>query len=472
MRIQEKLDIRNKPLKRIRVLFLLMFLGLTLYILYFIIIDAETLKINDYNPRLEEIESAVLRGPILDRNGVTIAKSILTNEGQKRIYPYNNLFAHSVGYVEFGKIGLESYSNLSLIRAHDNLWDKLGHTFDSNMPRGHSVVTSFDVELQSLAYELLGDNKGAIVAIDPLTGDVLAMVSKPDFNPNTIASDYEELSSLEGDASFLNRATQGLYPPGSTYKTITTIAYLEVFRESDFFNYCMGEDFFGQKIIHCYNSKAHGRLDLSEAFAHSCNTSYAKVGDEIDPVRLGEISEQFLFNQNIPFELPINQSMFQLTSDSIDAEVTETVIGQGKTLITPLNNALIACAIANKGELIQPRVVISELNQEGQVTFESEVKVYQTIMTPKMAEKLQDYMTLTTEFGTARSIDTSAYQVASKTGSAENSTGPAHAWYIGYAPVDYPRIALAIIVENVGSSTVNAVPIADELFKHYLNNED
>lgn len=468
MRVQDQRDIRNKPLKRIRVLFVLMFVGLIANILYFVVVQSEQMVINDYNPRLEEIEAGVLRGDILDRNGKKLATSIIKNDVQVRRYPYGNIFAHSVGYINIGKTGLEGYNNLDLIRSNNTFKDQLTSTFGRDFPKGNSVITTFDAELQSLASELLGENKGAIVAMNPMTGEILAMVSKPDFDPNNIVDGYDLLIEDPDNAPLLNRVTQGLYPPGSTYKTITTIAYLEKFKESDFFNYCEGEAYVGQKVIHCYDNHAHGRLSLDEAFAQSCNTSYGKMAEVLDGDRLKAISEQFLFNEELVMELPTNASQFVLTSSSSPNEMVETVIGQGKTLITPLNNVLIASAIANNGAVYHPIISKSIVSDKGIVIRTVEPEIHATIMTPAMAEKLEGYMKLTSETGTAKSLDTEDYQIASKTGTAENSQGKDHAWYIGYAPIDNPKIAIAVIVENAGSSTRNAVPIADALYQYYL----
>ncbi len=471
MRAEDKRALRNKPLKRIRVLFILMFAGLVANILYFVVVQSDQIVINDYNPRLEEMEASVMRGDILDRNGKLLATSKVVNGTQVRSYPYNGLFAHTVGYTAVGKTGIEGYNNLDLIRSKNTFKDQLVQPFLDEKPKGNSVVTTFDLELQQLARESLGNNKGAVVAMDPTTGEILALVSAPDFDPNNVGESYEQLIADSENALLLNRGTQGLYPPGSTYKTITTIAYLEEHNEADFFHYCEGEAFVGQKVIHCYDNHAHGRIGLDEAFALSCNTAYAKMGEALNHDRLNAISEQFLFNQEIPIEIPTAKSQFVLNSNSTPNEVVETVIGQGKTLITPLNNLLIASAIANEGVIFKPFISKSIISADGTPISETLPEIYSTIMSSAMANTLEGYMKLTSEEGTAKALNTETYSIASKTGTAENSQGKAHAWYIGYAPVENPKIAIAIIVENVGSSTKYAVPIADVLYKYYLGDE-
>lgn len=465
---QKKLEKRNKPLKRIRAMFIVMFAMLAVYIGYYVLVLAPQQMMNDYNPRLSEIEDEVVRGDILDRNGVAIATTIQSDGDYYRTYPFENVFAHVVGYVGQGKSGLEAYNNLQLFDTNSTFLERVGESVSMTKPKGNSVVTTLDADLQVLARELLGNNKGAIVALEPDTGKVLAMVSAPDYDPNNIGSSYQGISTNEEQAALMNRATQGLYPPGSTYKIITTIAYLEENAEKDFFYYCLGEDIFGQKQIHCYNNTAHGRLGLEDAFALSCNTSYASIGSELDPDRLREISQVMGYNTALSMEIETNMSAFLLDSASSGAEVTETVIGQGKTLVTPMNNALIVSAIANDGIAMKPYIVHKLVDDDNSVISEIVPEVEATMLTPDMAHLLEGYMVATSERGTAKVLANDHYTVASKTGSAENPHGDAHAWYVGYAPVDQPEIVLAIVVENVGSSSVNAVPLAKELYDAYL----
>ena len=468
MKQEDKRDIRNRPLKRIRVLFVLMFLGLIGNILYFVFVEAEQDVLSEYNPRLEEIEAKVIRGDILDRKGKALAMTELIEGEQKRVYPYGGVFAHTVGYIGVGKTGLESYANLDLIRTRNEFTDQFKEILSSEPAKANSLVTSLDGDLQQLAYDLLGDNRGAVVAMDPRNGEILAMVSKPDFDPNGVLADFEVLRNDSDGSPLLNRATQGLYPPGSTFKTITTIAYLEKHNADDFFNYCAGQAYVGQKVIHCYDNHAHGRLSLDEAFAQSCNTSYGLTAETLEGDRLAAISNPFLFNAKLDLEIENKKSKFTLTSASEPNDKVETAIGQGETLITPLNNVLIACAIANEGTVYKPHLVNQVISAEGRVVKETEKSVYRTIMTPSMANTLEGYMTLTSEMGTADTLNTERFKIASKTGTAEKDGVKPFAWYIGYAPVDNPQIALAIVVENVGASTVYAVPIADAIYQSYL----
>lgn len=459
---------RNKPILRVRWMFVAMFTVLTGYLLYFSILQSPDMVMNEYNPRLESLENSMLRGNITDRNGVLLAYSKDIGDSVIREYPFSNAFAHVVGYIDHGKSGIESIMNTTLLKTNNNPFKRLSLTFTGEKPEGNTVQLTLDSELQLLARELLGENRGAIVAMEPTTGNILAMVSTPDYNPNNISSLYESISTDNETAALLNRATQGLYPPGSTYKVMTTIAYLENNKEEDFFYYCLGQDIIGQKVLHCYNNTAHGRLDLKMAFALSCNTSYASIGQGLIPSRLKEISEAFGYNQKLDFVLESSMSQFVLDDDSSKPEISETSIGQGKTLVTPLQNLMMVTAIANDGLQMKPRLIDSVIDDNGNVLDTYEAEEGTQILSANMALLLEGYMTAASTDGTAKLLADKDYTSASKTGSAENPFGPAHAWYVGYAPLENPQIALAIVVENVGSSTVNAVPLAAELYDHYL----
>lgn len=467
---KKRLEKRNKPLKRISALFIIMFTLLGVNMIYFVVVQSDILILNSYNPRLSDIEKSTIRGDILDRNGKVLATTKIEDGENIRVYPYGSAFAHSIGFIGYGKTGIEAYSNIDLITTDSTIWEKLVANVSHTVPKGRSIITTFDAELQVLARELLGDNKGAIVAIEPSTGKLLAMVSTPDFDPNQIGQNYQEIVDNQEDAILLNRATQGLYPPGSTYKILTTITYLEKHKLDDFFYYCLGEAIIGQKKIHCYNSTVHGRLGLEEAFSKSCNTSYAHIGELISREDLRRVSEAFGYNHSIELEIESNNSQFVLNNESSKPEVSETVIGQGKTLVTPLNSALIVSTIANKGLLINPYIINKIIDTDGRIISEHISGNQSQIITSDMAEQIEAFMVTTSTSGTAKALKNDLYQIASKTGSAENPFGRAHAWYVGYAPVDKPEIAIAIVVENVGSSSVNAVPIAKKLYELYLTN--
>ncbi|PKM66382.1 MAG: peptidoglycan glycosyltransferase [Firmicutes bacterium HGW-Firmicutes-2] len=468
MNPNKRLEDRNKPLKRIRSLIVILFMILGLNIIYYVIFQSDNLVVNDYNPRLKAIENSVIRGDILDSNGYILATSKIENNQQIRMYPYGSLFAHVIGYMGYGKTGVEAYSYLDLIRTKENLWDKFMEGFTNDLPKGHSVVTTLDLDLQQLGRTLLGNNKGAIVAIEPKTGKILAMVSTPDYDPNNISTNYSTYLKDEASATLLNRATQGLYPPGSTFKILTALAYLQNHEVSDFSYECFGKDTFGEKTIHCYNNTVHGDLTLEEAFALSCNTAFAHIGEQLDMNELHNLTEMFGYNQRMQLELETSMSRYGIQNQKSDSERAETIIGQGRTLVTPLNNVMMVSILANDGHLIKPYLVSQVIAEDESIIREQKIMDAGRVLSEAHVVLIESFMKKTSEEGTAKQLNSNQYTVASKTGSADNSTGAAHAWYVGYAPIEEPRIAIAIIVENVGTGSAHAVPIAKALFDTYL----
>lgn len=462
---------RKRSLKIIKYTYLGLFVLLIANIIYFVIFSSNNLAINTYNPRLKIIEDSIIRGKIFDRDGMVLAETITSDGKDYRVYPYENVFAHTVGYSDQGKTGIESLMNLNLLRSNMPVFTKLSYDMTNRKSLGDNVITTLDVDLQMKAYELLGDNRGAIVAMEPSTGKILAMVSKPDFDPNYIAYDWERLREDEVNSPLLNRATQGLYPPGSTFKIMTTMEYVMENPYNNFIYFCQGTDYFGHKKIHCFNDINHGREDLKTAFANSCNTAFAKIGEEIDIDGLNALSTQLLFNQPLPYELPYSTSSFTLSSQSSSAEIAETVIGQGKTMITPLHNALITATIANGGIMMTPYLIDRIENNEGTIVEKRLPIVYDILLDTEITRTLTEYMVEVVNTGTAKGSALEDYQVAGKTGSAENPFGDSHAWYVGFAPAQNPEIVLAIVVENVGNSGTNSVPMAKELFELYFYNK-
>ncbi|MDA3846088.1 MAG: penicillin-binding transpeptidase domain-containing protein [Vallitaleaceae bacterium] len=462
---------KTRTFRILKWFFFLLIASLIVYNVFYLIGPAFNDSINVYNDRLNSIKNTVIRGNIYDRNEVVLATTKNdNNEDMIRSYPYNDVFAHVVGYSEQGGMGVEKLAETYLLQSHSSLKQQVLQELSADRSVGDNVYTTLDAELQILAYDLLGDYNGSIIAMDPTTGQILTMVSKPAFDPNDIQSNWTELiMDIEG-APLLNRSTQGLYPPGSTYKIISTAAYLETNAADDFFYFCTGSDYFGNRLIHCYNETAHGRESLLEAFAHSCNTSYAYLGQQIDLKAFDNLNEKLLFNQPIPSSLPSSQSQFNLSTKPSDSSLAETIIGQGQTLMTPLHNLLITASIANGGTLMKPYLIDHIAAEDGQVIEKFYPKIENTFFDIETTRTLTDYMVAVVEEGTGSRISNDDYISAGKTGSAENDQGDSHAWFVGFAPVQNPKIAIVVLVENGGSGGSVAAPMAKALFDEYLLN--
>ena len=297
---------------------------------------------------------------------------------------------------------------------------------------------------------------------------------KPSYDPNNIDEIWEELTSSEEgktNAQLVNRATQGLYAPGSTFKVLTALEYIR--ENPDYVDYdytCKGSTTYDGRTIHCYNNKAHGEEDLDESFAKSCNTSFATIGRSLDLDSFYSLCEDFLFNHSLPVTMESNKSRFTLqTSGASVNDVMETAIGQGDTLITPLHAAMITAAIANQGVMMKPYVVDHIENVNGGI-----VKTYSSgtaakPITPAEAKIIGSMMRSVVTDGTATKLDNLSVEVAGKTGSADHAEDePAHAWFIGYAPYEEPQIVVSVIVESVGTGSDYAVPIAKKILKAYF----
>lgn len=464
----------NKNILRLAYVVAGIFVCMLLYLGYFIQFESGTAINNTYNPRVNLLAEKVVRGKILSADGQVLARTVTADDGtETREYPFGNLYAHVVGYTEKGRTGIESMTNFYLLTSHVNLIEQIVNEFSGTKNLGDNVVTTLDSRLQQTAYDLLGDRRGAVVVMEPDTGKILAMVSKPDYDPNTVAAQWESLTADEqGEARLLNRATQGLYAPGSTFKILTLLEYIRE-HPDDYENFhfdCDGTYENGEYQIRCYQGEAHGSQDLSQAFANSCNGAFASMGLELDLKQYADLADQLLYNQPLPLALPYNKSSYSMTEEADTWEVLQTAIGQGKTQVTPIHQLMITSAIANGGTLMKPYVVDHLENAGGQTIKKFMPSAYGELLSASEAEQLTEYMRQVVETGTGSAVRTDAYTVAGKTGSAEFETGKeTHAWFTGFAPAEDPKIAVTVIVEESGSGGRVAAPIARGIFDAYFS---
>ena len=464
---------QNREFAVVAYSFLAIFVLLMGYLIYFQAALSEQFINNPYNKRQELFEQQVVRGSISTADGVVVAETLTGADGAEvRHYPYDNMFAHVVGYSNHGKTGIEALENFHLLRSNVSAAEKVIEDLQAVKNRGDNVVTTLSFDLQKAAYEAIGVYRGAVVVMEPATGKILAMVSKPDYNPNTIVEDWSLLTAEDNDKSqLLNRATQGLYPPGSTFKILTTLEYLA--EHPDYQNYqyhCSGVLTVDNNVIHCYANTRHGQEDLMSSFAHSCNTSYASLGLDLDIGRFGELCGSMLFNSSLPLPLEYKQSSFVLKEGDSAADIMETSIGQGKTLVTPFHMALITCAIANDGMLMKPYVIDHIENANQGLVEQYRSAEYRQLLKTEDAAVMQEFLKNVVQEGTGREFKDASYEVAGKTGSAEYHTGSdsSHSWFVGYAHMDGKEdIAVAVLAERAGSGSEYALPIAKEIFDSY-----
>lgn len=466
----------NKPRHTLNVetqvityVFLALFLALVAYFIYFMTVKSEDFINNPANPRIKGFEKLITRGEIKASDGTVLARTVTNNGEEVREYPKANEYAHVVGYNTNGMSGIESDNSFYMLRSHAFILNRVINDLRNQKNPGDNVITTLNTSLQDTAYNGMGYYQGAVVAIDCNTGGILAMVSKPDFDPNTVTTNWKSLSSDE-DSVLLNRATQGLYPPGSTFKVITALSYLKNGGKiTDTFD-CNGEYTQDNYTIHCYGGEVHGKQTLKQAFANSCNVAFSQVGLSLPKGALKSTAQEFMFNKKIPTEISnINKSRFTLKGTDSKALVMQTAIGQGNTLVTPLQMALISEAVANDGVIKDPFVVDHIENDTGRLVKKHTERT-KRICSEEEASTLQELMRYVVTNGTGRVVNSTAYEAYGKTGTAEFSSNKneAHSWFIGFAKKDDKKIAVAVIMEKGGAGSSNAAPLAKKLFDTYL----
>ena len=431
---------------------------------------------NSYNSRQELMAEQNIRGTIFSADREKLAYTEVQEDGsEKRIYPYNELFCHVIGYSTRGKSGVEALANYELSHSNITLNDKLNTNVAGGKNPADNVYTTFYTKLQKVADNALGVYQGAVVVTEVKTGRVLAMVSKPGFNPNEIQSLFKELSEDEESSVLLNRATQGLYPPGSIFKVVTTLEYLRQ-HNNDLSGYsyqCNGSFAMDNIKISCFNHKAHGYETYEDSVTNSCNSSFANIGVSLDLDSFSDTLDDLLFGKELPIDLPSSISSYDLIGDGSKDAIIQSSFGQGKTITTPLQMNLITCAIANGGKLMKPQVIDSVKAANGTVVKQYNPTIYKTLMTQEESEILTDLMIQVVEVGTASKLNGLSYSVAGKTGSAEYDSSKtfSHSWFTGFAPAENPEIAVTIIMEEAGTGSSYAVPVAKRIFDAYYGVE-
>ncbi len=473
----KKKKIRSYPILILSGFYVLLFTAMLVYISVYSYDNRQELMDNSYNTRQQILLNQNSRGRILSRNGDVLAYSESDENGREvRIYPYGREFAHVVGYSTNGKAGIEALANYYLINTSIDLSQKVALDTKGQKYPGDYCITTLDVNLQEVAFDALSARKGAVVVTNPKTGEVLAMVSKPDFEPGTIKQDWDSLiADTSPDARLLNRATQGLYPPGSTFKIVTALAYIKE-HPQDYNNYrftCSGRFTFDGESISCYHGENHGSVDFVKSFAESCNSSFANIGLGVSRNVFSQTLDQLLFGKELPIDLLYSKSSASISEATSVGDCMQLSIGQGATSVTPMHMNMITQAIANDGQLMKPYFVSSIKSEDGKTVKTYSESVYKRLMTADQARILQSMMKEVVEQGTASKLKGLSYTAAGKTGSAEftNTTTDSHAWFTGFAPAEDPEVCVTIIVENAGSGGSFAVPIAKRIFDAYFGVE-
>lgn len=461
----------NREMNVVSILFIVIFAVMMVYLIYFKVAIAPDIIDNPYNKRVDNQEQKVVRGDILASDGTVLATTRKDDTGAEyRHYPYNNMFSHVVG-IKSEETGIEGLADFELLSHSEDFLTQLWDDVTGKKMEGNSVVTTLDFNLQKKAWEAIGDNKGAVIVMEPDTGNILAMVSKPDFNPNEAPTKYNEwLKYPSEDSVLLNRATSGLYAPGSTFKMVTALEYVMEYEDYDTFSFdCAGSvTVEGGTTIPCNNQKAHGVQGLGKAFANSCNCAFSTIGIKLGRDKLKSLTDKLFFNTHLDIGIESAKSSFVLDGDSSLSEVQETAIGQGNTMISPMHNLMITAAIANKGLMMQPNFIKEIKDADGNVVSEAKSKIKSQVVEGKYAQIVKEYMRGVVTDGTASAFRDVDYEVAGKTGTAQYGTqGLTHSWFTGFAPYDNPKVAVCVILEG-GYTGKSAQYVAKEVLNQYF----
>ncbi len=466
--------------KRIAVLLTvlgIMFLSLIVYITVFDLSNHDTYAIDASSER----EEYILRGSVLDRNEVVLAQS--TGEGlkQQRKYPYKNLYSHIIGYKssELGSNEIEKYYNSDLIgNSSTPLWgdavtlaqDIKSMFSGKSQQKGYNITLTLDHELQKAAHSALGSYKGSVVALNPSTGEILAMVSKPDFDPSPEAlKESIRKATEENQNALLRRATMENYSPGSTFKLIIAASMLEN-GEDDFVFDDNGELTVKIKNYGEGEGKFLGETNLEQGFKNSSNIYFSEAAIKLGEEKIRKTAESFLFERELRLDR-LGVAMSKLPEKiSTPGDITNMALGQGDVKASPLHLALIASAIANDGIMMSPYIIDSISGPGG---VKARPTMLKRCISSSTSLKLKNLMKLCVESGTGTAAAIYGKQVCGKTGTAEVDTDAqtAHALFVGFAPYDNPEIAICVIVENLPHKNTGgtvAAPIARTVMQKYF----
>jgi len=453
----------DKPLRRLFLFFALLFVALLVGLTYVQVWAAPKLKTNPSNTRAIEQEMRVDRGLIYSADGVELAVNHQEGQDFLRDYPQGDLTSPWLGYNsrQYGRAGIERLYNEELsgqsgLLGITSYWDQLL----SKTHQGADLKLTINMKVQRAAAEALGNRKGAVVALNPKTGAVLAMISYPRYDPNKLDSIWQDLNA-NPDKPLLNRAIQGLYPPGSVFKIIVAGAALQtgtVKPDTKFTD--TGSVMAGGFVVHNYGGNTYGDHDFTTAFASSINTTFARVGVQMGADTLAGYAADFGFGKQPPWSLGGATSSFPAPAGMDKAHVAQASYGQGEVLATPLQIALAASAIANGGRIMKPYLVDQVLDRSKKVLQQTKPESWLTPLSAETAAMVRDLMVKVVTSGTGTRAALNGVQVAGKTGTAEIANAEPHAWFAGFAPAADPQVVVAVLVENGGTGGSVAAPIA------------
>jgi peptidoglycan glycosyltransferase len=486
----------NRQIIKLFVFIVVLFGVLIGFTSYWSVFDAKALKEKTANQRPLLEQQQIPRGRILSADGTVIAKSFSKGHGSGkryiRHYPLGSLFGHPIGYsfVQYGQSEFEKSHNAELT-GEESEFGSILDQLTGTKQEGEQIVTNLDQKAQEVAMgDLEAAGHGAVVAIEPSTGAVKVMASNPGYNPNSIPNKLTKLNQENVDTPLLNRATQGRYPPGSTFKVVTAAAGLEtgVITPDTTINAPGSITDEGHELANDFNQD-WGDISLDTALTNSVNTWFGQLGQKVGQDKLFTMMQKFGFGSLPPIDLPeeelLPSGVYDYETESIlsrkdPVDIARVAIGQERLLATPLQIAMVAAGVANKGKLMKPQIWNRVVNADGSVTKRLDPQVYSEPISAKTAAELTTAMEGVVSEGTGTNAAISGVKVAGKTGTAETPGNAAcgggeeenQAWFMGFVPADEPKIAIAASVEcteQFGNDV--AAPIFRDVAEAILNGE-
>jgi len=456
----------NKAIRRLAVAAIVLMLALMANSTYIQAFRSEELNARNGNRRVTDSQFSVNRGPILV-GGTAIAESKPSNDKYEyqRNYPGAFGYAHVTGYYSYiyGRAGIEQSENAALNGSDPSMvFRRVMDVVTGNRQQGASVQLTLSSPAQGAALSGLRGKKGAVVAIEPKTGKILASVSLPSYDPNSLAShDLNKVGAAwkllneDADKPMLNRAERELYPPGSTFKLVTAAAALSSGKftpetqvdSPEMLN--LPQTTVGLPNQNGRNCGGSDRATLLVALRLSCNTAFGAVGMELGADVLREQAEKFGFGERHLPELGAVASRFP--EDPNEPQVAQSAIGQFDVRATPLQMAMVVAGIANKGEVMKPYLVQNVRTVDLKTVSETKPESLHQAVTPEVAEQLTQMMVDVVDNGTGKPAKIDGVKVAGKTGTAQTSPDrPPYAWFTSFAPADDPKVAVAVVIEDAG----------------------
>jgi len=438
--------------------------------LWLVFVDGPALDADARNPRYARV--AVGRGSIVARDGTPLA---FTRNGT-RVYPFGPTLAHAVGYasMRYGTSGLEDAFD-RILRAPRDTADPLAQAVEivtgtHRAPRGGDVITTLDVDIQrALVAGLAPYARAAGVVLDPRSGAVLALASVPGFDPNSLDGDFPALVR-NVQSPLLDRAISGLYPPGSTFKIVTAADALDAGIVTPETTFDDGGSFaVGRFVVRNDEEESTGRQTLVGAFALSSNVDFARIALELGVDRWFAYAARWGLGDSLEFDLPAARDRLPSKAEVSPSVLAQLGFGQASLLVTPLHMALVAATIANAGGMPRPYLVKRLARQDTSLATQPETLAQP--ISAQTADAVRQMMIAVVRRGTGTAGALANVTVAGKTGTATNPHGKSHAWFVAFAPAEAPRIAVAVVVENVGYGGTFAAPIAKRVLRVALAKE-